>query len=302
MNDQGNKITKTNIPTRLDRLPWGRFHTLIVIALGITWVLDGLEVTLAGSVAGALETSPRLHFTARDIGLAASLYLSGAIIGALGFAWLTDRLGRRPMFFITLSVYLVFTAATALSWNLASFCLFRFLTWAGIGGENSAVNSTIQEMIPARYRGWTDLAINGSFWIGGALGAVASIAVLDPGRFDPDIGWRLAFLVGSVLGLFIILLRAWIPESPRWLVIHGRQAEAEKIVDEIEASFRLHRSSIADASLLKPMVLRPRRFTPLKEVFTRSSWHSERERLSASLSWRRKHFFIMPSSSLTHSF
>ena len=267
MNDQGNKITKTNIPTRLDRLPWGRFHTLIVIALGITWVLDGLEVTLAGSVAGALETSPRLHFTARDIGLAASLYLSGAIIGALGFAWLTDRLGRRPMFFITLSVYLVFTAATALSWNLASFCLFRFLTGAGIGGENSAVNSTIQEMIPARYRGWTDLAINGSFWIGGALGAVASIAVLDPGRFDPDIGWRLAFLVGSVLGLFIILLRAWIPESPRWLVIHGRQAEAERIVDEIEASFRLHGSSIDDASLLEPMVLRPRRFTPLKEVF-----------------------------------
>ena len=183
MNNHINKIAKTKIPVRLDRLPCGRFHTLIVIALGITWVLDGLEVTLAGSIAGALTSSPSLHFTPSDIGLAASLYLAGAIIGALFFAWLTDRLGRRPMFFITLGVYLVFTAATALSWNLASFCLFRFLTGAGIGGENSAVNSTIQEMIPARYRGWTDLAIIGrsgsaarlapshrsSFWIQAGL-------------------------------------------------------------------------------------------------------------------------------------
>ena len=196
-------ILETRVPARLDRLSWGRFHTLVAVALGITWVLDGLEVTLAGSIAGALEASPRLHLSASDIGLASSFYLAGAVIGALSFGWMTDRLGRRRLFFITLDLYLESTTATAFSWNLEGFCLFRMLTGAGIGGEYSAVNSTIQEMIPARYRGWTDLAINGSFWIGGALGAAGSIIVLDPTRLDPDVGWRLAFLIGSALGLVI---------------------------------------------------------------------------------------------------
>ncbi len=268
MRDAAKKIVETRVPARLDRLPWGRFHTLVAIALGITWVLDGLEVTLAGSIAGALESSPRLHFTASDIGLASSLYLAGAVIGALGFGWLTDRLGRRPMFFITLGLYLAATAATAFAWNLASFCLFRMLTGAGIGGEYSAVNSTIQEMIPARYRGWTDLAINGSFWIGAALGAGGSIVVLDPARFPPDIGWRLAFLMGSVLGLIIFALRTWIPESPRWLVIHGREEEAENVTTAIEDRFRLHGVRFSDVSTLKPMRLHPRAFTPLREVLT----------------------------------
>jgi MFS family permease len=267
MRDAPNEILETRVPARLDRLPWGRFHTLVAVALGITWVLDGLEVTLAGSIAGALEASPRLHFSASGIGLASSFYLTGAVIGALGFGWMTDRLGRRLLFFITLGLYLISTTATAFSWNLESFCLFRMLTGAGIGGEYSAVNSTIQEMIPARYRGWTDLAINGSFWIGGALGAAGSIAVLDPGRFDPDIGWRLAFLIGSALGLAIFFLRTWIPESPRWLVIHGRETEAEKIVDEIETRFRLHGAAFEDESTLKPMLVRPRTHTPLRQVF-----------------------------------
>ncbi|MGA7385112.1 MAG: MFS transporter [Methylocella sp.] len=267
MHDAANKILETRVPARLDRLPWGRFHTLVAVALGITWVLDGLEVTLAGSIAGALEASPRLHFSASGIGLASSFYLAGAVIGALGFGWMTDRLGRRLLFFITLGLYLISTTATALSWNLESFCLFRMLTGAGIGGEYSAVNSTIQEMIPARYRGWTDLAINGSFWIGGALGAAGSIVVLDPARLDPDIGWRLAFLIGSALGLVIFFLRTWIPESPRWLVIHGREMEAEKIVDEIETGFRLHGTDFEDGSALKPMLLRPRTHTPLRQVF-----------------------------------
>jgi len=267
MHDAANEILETRIPARLDRLPWGRFHTLVAMALGITWVLDGLEVTLAGSIAGALEASPRLHFSASGIGLASSFYLMGAVIGALGFGWMTDRLGRRLLFFITLGLYLISTAATALSWNLESFCLFRMLTGAGIGGEYSAVNSTIQEMIPARYRGWTDLAINGSFWIGGALGAAGSIVVLDPTRFDPDVGWRLAFLIGSSLGLVIFFLRTWIPESPRWLVIHGREKEAEEIVDDIEARFRLRGAAIEDGSMLKPMLLRPRTHTPLRQVF-----------------------------------
>src|SRR5450631_3749804 len=283
MREATNAILETWVPARLDRLPWGRFHTLVAGALGITWVLDGLEVTLAGSIAGALEASPRLRFTASDIGLASSFYLAGAVIGALGFGWMTDRLGRRLLFFITLGLYLVSAAATAFSWNLESFCLFRLLTGAGIGGEYSAVNSTIQEMIPARYRGWTDLAINGSFWIGGALGAAASIFVLDPTRFDPDIGWRLAFFTGSALGLVIFFLRTWIPESPRWLVIHGREQEAEKVVDEIETSFRRHGASFSDASTLKPLRLRPRAYTPLNQVF-QALFITSRERTFLGLS------------------
>jgi MFS family permease len=267
MHDAAKEILETLVPARLDRLPWGRFHTLVAVALGITWVLDGLEVTLAGSIAGVLESSSRLHFSASDIGLASSFYLTGAVVGALGFGWMTDRLGRRLLFFVTLGLYLISTTATAFSWNLGSFCLFRMLTGAGIGGEYSAVNSTIQEMIPARYRGWTDLAINGSFWIGGALGAAGSIILLDPARLDPDIGWRLAFLIGSALGLVIFFLRTWIPESPRWLVIHGRETEAEKIVDEVETGFRLRGASFPDASTLTPMLLRPRTHTPLRQVF-----------------------------------
>src|SRR5947199_7902543 len=159
-------IVETDIPARLDRLPWGRFHSLVVVALGITWILDGLEVTLAGAVSGALKASPSLNFSNADVGLASSGYLAGAVLGALGFGWLTDRLGRKRLFFITLAVYLVATAATALSWDIASFALFRFFTGAGIGGEYAAINSTIQELVPARYRGWSDLVINGSFWIG----------------------------------------------------------------------------------------------------------------------------------------
>src|SRR5262245_55783063 len=220
-------IVETDIPARLDRLPWGRFHTLVVVALGITWILDGLEVTLAGAVSGALKESPRLHFSNADIGLASSAYLAGAVLGALFFGWLTDRLGRKRLFFITLAVYLVATGATALAWDVWSFTLFRFLTGAGIGGEYTAINSTIQELIPARYRGFTDLVINGSFWIGAALGAAGAIVLLDPELFAPDTGWRLAFFIGAALGVFVFVMRLWIPESPRWLIIHGRQAEAE---------------------------------------------------------------------------
>src|SRR5712675_723941 len=227
-------IIETTIPARLDRLRWGRFHTLVVIALGITWVLDGLEVTLAGAISPALKESPLLHFSNADVGLVSSAYLAGAVLGALFFGWLTDRLGRRRLFFITLAVYLVATAATALSWNFWSFALFRLLTGAGIGGEYAAINSTIQELIPARMRGWTDLAINGSFWIGAALGAGGSIVLLDPAIVDPAIGWRLAFLSGAALRLVIFIMRLWIPESPRWLMTHGHAQRAEAIVARIE--------------------------------------------------------------------
>lgn len=181
-------IIETDLPGRLDRLPWGRFHTLIVLALGITWLLDGLEVTLAGAVASALKSSPTLQFSNADVGIAGSAYIAGAVLGALGFGWLTDRLGRRKLFFITLFLYVAATAATAFSWNLATFVLFRFLTGAGIGGEYTAINSTIQEFTPARLRGWTDLAINGTFWVGAGIGAAGSIVLLDPGLLPPDWG------------------------------------------------------------------------------------------------------------------
>src|SRR5918911_397815 len=173
-------IIETDIPARLDRLPWTRFHTLVVAALGITWVLDGLEVTLAGSIVGALEESPVLRFTEVEIGLVASAYLVGAVCGALLFGYLTDRLGRKRLFMVTLGLYLTATAATAFSWDFWSFALFRALTGAGIGGEYAAINSAIQELIPARYRGRTDLCVNGTFWAGAAIGAVVALVVLDP--------------------------------------------------------------------------------------------------------------------------
>src|ERR1700754_5110781 len=212
------RVIETSIPARLDALPWSGFHTRVVLALGITWILDGLEVTLAGALSGALKQSPTLQFSNLDLGIANSAYLAGAVLGALGFGWLTDRIGRKKLFFITLALYLSATAATALSWNVASYALFRFLTGAGIGGEYTAINSTIQELVPARYRGWTDLVINGSFWIGAAMGAVAAIVLLDPAMIGPDLGWRLAYLIGAAIGLVVLLMRMWIPESPRWPV------------------------------------------------------------------------------------
>jgi MFS family permease len=231
-------VVETDLPARLDRLPWGRFHVLIVVALGVTWLLDGLEVTLAGAVASALKTSPVLHLDDAQIGLAGSAYITGAVLGALGFGWLTDRLGRRKLFFVTLAVYLLATAATALSWNFAAFLAFRLLTGAGIGGEYAAINSTIQEFTPARVRGWTDLSINGTFWVGAGIGAAGSLVLLDPRLLPPDWGWRACFFIGAALALLILPMRAWIPESPRWLLTHGEHAAARTIVERIEARFR----------------------------------------------------------------
>src|SRR5690348_15493332 len=230
----GAEAVRTTVPARLDRLPWSRFHNLVIAALGITWILDGLEVTLAGSVAAALQQSERLHLTAQQVGLTGSAYLAGAVLGALFFGLLTDRLGRKRLFNVTLGLYLVATALTALSWNFAAFAAFRFFTGAGIGGEYAAINSAIQELIPARLRGRTDLAVNGSFWVGAALGAAGSVWLLDPALLPADLGWRVAFGTGAVLGLVILYLRRFLPESPRWLMTHGRIEEAEKVVAEIE--------------------------------------------------------------------
>ena len=258
-------VIETSIPARLDSLRWSGFHTRVILALGITWILDGLEVTLAGALSGALKASPTLQFSNFDVGLANSAYLAGAVLGALGFGWLTDRIGRKKLFFITLAVYLAATAATALSWNIASYALFRFLTGAGIGGEYTAINSTIQELVPARYRGWTDLVINGSFWLGAALGASSAIVLLDPAIAGPDIGWRLAYFTGACLGLIVFVMRMWIPESPRWLMVHGRPDEAHAIVDDIEKSVIGHVQDQQAHSFPK-IRLKMRDHTPLGEV------------------------------------
>jgi len=281
-------IVESDIPARLDRLPWGRFHNLVVAALGITWILDGLEVTLAGSLAGALKESPVLRFSNTDIGLASSAYLAGAVLGAMFFGWLTDRLGRKKLFFITLSVYLVATAATAASWNLASFALFRFFTGAGIGGEYAAINSTIQELIPARVRGWSDLVINGSFWVGAAMGALGSLLLLDPAVIDPEVGWRLAFLIGASLACIIFFMRLWLPESPRWLMTHGRPDEAHRVVEEIERRF----DDVPPAHELARVRLRARRSTPLWEVAqTLFKRHRQRTLVGLSLMASQAFFY-----------
>ena len=228
-------IFTTDVPARLDRLPWSGFHWLMAGALGVTWILDGLEVTVVGSLGAALSSPSSLHLSPSSIGFAGSAYVAGAVLGALFFGHLTDKVGRKPLFTVTVGVYLVATMLTGLSWNFFSFALFRFLTGAGIGGEYSAINSAIQEFTPAARRGQVDLIVNGSFWVGAALGALGSVIVLDPGLFAPDVGWRLAFLIGGALAIVIIWLRRFVPESPRWLLTHGRPEEAEHVVEEIEA-------------------------------------------------------------------
>src|SRR6516164_9672347 len=272
-------VIETDIPHRLDCLPFGGFHLLVIVALGVTWILDGLEVTLAGSLSGQLMQPSGLGLSNSQIGLAGSAYLSGAVLGAFVFGWLTDRLGRKKLFSITLAVYLLATAATGLSWDAGSFIVFRFLTGAGIGGEYTAINSTIQELIPARLRGWTDLLINGSFWVGAAVGAGGSLILLDPALVNPAIGWRLAFLIGAIIGLVILLMRFWIPESPRWLITHGLPQQADQVVRGIEAHF----AHLGPRPRGAPIRLRMRRHTPLGEV-ARTLFETYRSRTLVGLS------------------
>ncbi len=254
----------TDVPARLDRLPWGRFHSLVVVGLGITWVLDGLEVTLAGSLAGALRESPVLRFTSTDIGIANSAYVTGAVAGALVFGWLSDRLGRKRLFSVTLLVYLLAAAGTAFTWNLTGYAVMRFLTGAGIGGEFSAINSAIQELIPPRFRGRTDLMVNGGFWAGAAIAGLGSIVWLDPRVIAPEFGWRLAYFTGAAIGVPILLLRRFIPESPRWLMLHGRANEAETEVTRIESGFT--GAGLDLTSVTRRLPLRVRPFTPFADV------------------------------------
>jgi MFS family permease len=235
----GGKTIRTRIPARLDRLPWSRFHWRVVVGLGTVWILDGLQVTIVGAVAARLtQPGSGIRLSTADIGTAGAIYVAGACIGALLFGQLTDRHGRKKLFMVTLVLYLLATVATAFSFAPWYFFLFRFLTGMGIGGEYAAINSAIDELIPARNRGRVDLAINGSYWVGSAIGGFAALALLDTALFGKDLGWRLAFGLGAVLGLAILLIRRQLPESPRWLFIHGREQEAEQIVDRIEEEVR----------------------------------------------------------------
>jgi MFS family permease len=237
---------RSDIPARLDRLPWSRWHWRVVLALGIAWVLDGLEVTIVGSIGSVLERPDTLGLSATQIGWCGSLYVGGAVLGALFFGRLADRLGRKRLFLLTLAVYMLATVATALSLGFASFALCRFVTGIGIGGEYAAINSAIDELIPARVRGRASLAINGSFWIGAALGAVISLVLLDARVLGPQIGWRAGFLLGAVLAAAILLVRRDVPESPRWLIAHGRPEEAERVVTGIEASVRAQHGALPE--------------------------------------------------------
>ncbi len=226
---------ETRVPARLDRLPWSRFHWMVVIGLGTVWILDGLEVTIVGSIGDRLtEHGSGIVLDASQIGTAAAFYVGGACLGALFFGQLTDRLGRKKLFLVTLALYIVATIATAFSWTAWYFYAARFFTGAGIGGEYAAINSAIDELIPARVRGRVDLIINGSYWVGAAAGAFASVALLDTALFAADVGWRLAFGLGALLGVGILIVRRHVPESPRWLFIHGREEEADRVVGQIE--------------------------------------------------------------------
>src|ERR1700737_4273623 len=274
------EVIESYVPGRLDRMPWSRWHWLIVGALGATWILDGLEVTLAGSLGGILTHRETLGLTDAQVGASATFYLAGAVLGALLFGYGTDRLGRKRLFFITVAVYLVATGFTALSWRFASYPFFRALTGAGIGGEYAAINSAIDELIPARVRGRVDLMINGSYWAGAALGSAATIVLLDPRRFPIWLGWRFAFGIGATLGLIVIFFRRWIPESPRWLMIHGRNAEAERIVGEVERKITAPNSpAVIDRrySDAPPTRIRTRTHTPWREIWN-AIVHKHRQR------------------------
>jgi MFS family permease len=257
---------ETNVPARLDRLPWARFHWMVVVGLGTVWILDGLEVTIVGSIAPRMtEKGSGIGITTAQIGTAAAVYVAGACFGALFFGQLTDRFGRKKLFLITLGVYIAATLATAASWTAWFFFLCRFFTGAGIGGEYAAINSAIDELIPARVRGRVDLIINGSYWVGSAAGSAVAIILLDKALLSSNVGWRLSFLLGAILGLAVLFVRRNVPESPRWLFIHGQEEEAERIVRSIEEGVERETGEKLDQPDQK-LTVRQREVIPFREI------------------------------------
>ena len=255
----------TDIPARLDRLPWARWHWLVVIGLGTVWILDGLEVTIVGNLSDVLKSKDGLGLSSSDIGLAGAIYVAGSCLGALFFGQLTDRFGRKRLFMATLLVYLAGTVLTAFSMNPAWYFVCRFVTGTGIGGEYAAINSAIDELIPAKYRGRIDITINGSYWVGACFGALLTVPLTDPNIIDQGIGWRLTFALGAVLGIGVLWVRRHVPESPRWLFIHGREDDGERIVRDIEQTVERE-----DRVTLEPVdetiTIRQRRVIPFTTI------------------------------------
>jgi MFS family permease len=259
------QVVETDIPARLDRLPWSRWHWFVVLALGVTWILDGLEVTLAGTISGVLQKPEALRLSDAEVGMSATFYLAGNVFGALLFGFLTDRLGRKKLFSLTLLVYLIGTALSASSWSFLSYGLFRFVTGSGIGGEYAAINSAIDELIPARVRGHVDISINATYWFGAAVGAAGTYTLLNPAFMPVAFGWRAVFLLGALLGLAILIFRHWVPESPRWLTIHGRKSDADAIIKGIED--QVSAGKPLPEVPQKKMAIRVRSHTPLPEIW-----------------------------------
>ncbi len=261
-NPSSSDVISSLVPARMDRLPWAKFHWMVVTGLGVSWILDGLEIQLVAS-AGFQKT---LGMTTAEVAYAGTIYLIGQVVGALTFGRLTDRWGRKKLFIITLAIYLVGSGIAGMATSVWFLYLFRFVAGLGIGGEYTAINSAIDELIPARYRGRVDIAVNGPYWAGAGLGAFASLWLLDPAYVDEDWGWRIGFLIGPVLGLIIIWLRRHIPESPRWMLTHGRAEEAERIVEETEASVRAQGITLEPVPESKAMLVRAREEVSLKQL------------------------------------
>jgi MFS family permease len=261
-----NRKVQTDIPMRLDRLPWSRWHTRVIVALGTSWLLDGLEVTIVGSLSGILQSNAGLRLTDKQVTGAASTYLAGAVLGALIFGYLTDRLGRRKLFLVTLSTYSLATLASAFSWSFLSFAFLRFLTGFGIGGEYAAINSAVDELVPGKLRGTVDLIVNGTFWVGATIGSLVAMFLLT-GPVPRHTGWRYAFGVGGILGIVVFILRWSVPESPRWLMLRGREEEANRVVNDIEQKVREHSHHDLPVPEGEKLNITVRDHTPFKEIF-----------------------------------
>ncbi len=286
------RTLETEVPARLDRLPWSRWHVRIVIALGTSWLLDGLQVTLAGSLAGILEDKNGLALTAPQVTAGATTYLAGAVLGAILFGYLTDRFGRRKLFLLTLATYSIGTAASALSWNFLSFALFRLFTGLGIGGEYAAINSAVDELIPGKVRGTVDLVVNGTFWLGAVVGSAASFFLLNTHSISQHISWRFAFGIAAVLGFGVLVLRLAVPESPRWLMLRGNEQEAERVVQDIEQKVSKGKPDTLPKPEGEPLKLTVRDHTPLGDVFRNMAVDNRQRSLLALVLMVGQSFFF----------